>query len=298
MVNLKEYIHPEMDILFLALNAPEVSNANEHWFSRNLSFWNLLYRTGLIILQVTLPTEGDTVVFGSNKINTEGMVYGVTDLNNEVVKTDSREVSIERRHVQRVLEILQTNSVAKLCLMHSKVGKAFRDSGFLKNSTGNRYGLIGYLGTTAAYEVPFHNAPVANKELYYGKLIGTPKAKAFYQAEKEKPKSPVSFQIKSPTPKSSSTFTIPKNGNEITKKDIEKGVLRIAADFKEFFPQRDAFVKVIAGSTTKNISYQLKEGRSSLLKLGKDLMNKLNIKHGNRLQFLKLQDGSYEIKKL
>lgn len=37
MVNLKEYIYPEMDILFLALNAPLVSNANAHWFSRNLS---------------------------------------------------------------------------------------------------------------------------------------------------------------------------------------------------------------------------------------------------------------------
>lgn len=37
MVTLKEYVHPEMDILFLALNAPEVSNANAHWFSRNLN---------------------------------------------------------------------------------------------------------------------------------------------------------------------------------------------------------------------------------------------------------------------
>jgi len=32
IVNWKQCIHPEMAILFLALNAPEISNRNGHWF--------------------------------------------------------------------------------------------------------------------------------------------------------------------------------------------------------------------------------------------------------------------------
>jgi hypothetical protein len=46
-VNLREYIHPKMDILFVALNAPEISNSNAHWFSRNLNFWDILFEAGL-----------------------------------------------------------------------------------------------------------------------------------------------------------------------------------------------------------------------------------------------------------
>ena len=57
-VKLKEYIHPKMDILFLALNAPETSNKNEHWFSGSLSFWNVLFNAGLITQHLKIPKEG------------------------------------------------------------------------------------------------------------------------------------------------------------------------------------------------------------------------------------------------
>ena len=58
-VNLKEYIHDEMDLLFVALNAPAVSNANQHWFSGNLSFWNVLYEAGIITKSIWKLTEGE-----------------------------------------------------------------------------------------------------------------------------------------------------------------------------------------------------------------------------------------------
>lgn len=300
MVNLKEYIHPEMDVLFLALNAPEVSNANAHWFSRNLSFWNLLYRSGLINQKITDTKKGDETVFGSNEINFEGKVFGVTDLNNEIVQTDSRGVNVEQRHVNRILEILMKNKVEKLCLMHSTVGIAFRESQYLQKTTGNRYGLIGSIGQTEVYEVPFHNASVADKERHYSILTHTSFTVKTPSESHESP--PVIQTVKTTSQTHSkptgSGFTIPKDGNSITKKDIDKGVLRITADFKDFFPMRDTSVKIKVGSIIKNTAYQINEGRSSLLKIGRDMMNALNLKPGERLHFEKMPDGGgYEIMK-
>ena len=68
-VNLIEYVHPKMDILFLALNAPEESNKNAHWFSRNLSFWNLLYHADLMTQLITDCKESYEKVFDSAEIN-------------------------------------------------------------------------------------------------------------------------------------------------------------------------------------------------------------------------------------
>ena len=299
MVNLKEYIHPKMDILFLALNAPEVSNANAHWFSRNLSFWNLLYQSGLINQPISDPKEGDETVFGSNQMNLEGKVFGVTDLNNEIVQTDSRGVNVEERHLKRILDILRNNKVEKLCLMHSTVGSVFRTSGHLEKTTGNRYGLIGYINQTEVYEVPFRNAPVASKEQFYKLLvsdtavINTPKefvkVESITSDDKE--------VSKAPQARSTESFTIPKPGNSITKKDIEKGILRITADFKEFFPPQDSTIKIKVGTVTKNIQYEIKEGRSSLLKIGRDVIKALNLKNGDSVRFEKLREGGYELKR-
>lgn len=299
MVNLKEYIHPKMDILFLALNAPEVSNANAHWFSRNLSFWNLLYQSGLINQPISDPKEGDETVFGSNEMNLEGKVFGVTDLNNEIVQTDSRGVNVEERHLKRILDILRHNKVEKLCLMHSTVGSVFRTSGHLEKTTGNRYGLIGYINQTEVYEVPFHNAPVANKEQFYrhlrgdsplvGKVPKSPDVKSILKNEKKSTTFLASCHA---------SFTIPKPGNFITEKDIEKGVLRITADFKNFFPPQNSTIKIQVGNVTKSTPYEIKEGKSSLLRIGRDLMSALKLKPGNRLQFEKLHEGNgFEIKK-
>ena len=249
MVNLKEYIHPEMDILFLALNAPEVSNTNAHWFSRNLSFWNLLYDAGLIIQRISSPMEGDELVFGGSQINFNHWVYGVTDLNNEVVETNSHKIKIEQRHIDRIMEILQRNKVSKLCLMHEKVGTAIKTANVLQDATSHRYGFIGKIGQTEVYEVPFHNASIANKAKYYRSLMDNTNIlhrdviSSTIQVQSEK--------SEKSTNRNGTAFIVPSAGNSITQKDIEKGVLRITVEFKHYFPSVDSTVLLLIGNVEK-----------------------------------------------
>lgn len=170
-VNLSEYIHPKMDILFVALNAPKNSNRNAHWFTNNLSFWNLLFRSGIITKPILNKLEGDKTVFGHTKINFKNWSIGVTDLNQNIVETNSKNVKIDSSDVKRIIEILKTNRVKKLCLMHSKVGFAFRDFALEIKFNNNRYGKIGQWEKAEIFEVPFHSAPIADKKKYYTMLI-------------------------------------------------------------------------------------------------------------------------------
>ncbi len=170
-VNLSEYIHPKMDILFVALNAPENSNRNAHWFTNNLSFWNLLFRSGIIKKEITNKLDGDVTVFGTNKINHKNWIIGVTDLNRRTVETASKNVEVKPSDVWRILEILKKNDVSRLCLMHSNVGAAFREYASEVRFNKNRYGKIGLWNTTEIFEVPFHNASIPDKEKYYSMLI-------------------------------------------------------------------------------------------------------------------------------
>lgn len=170
-VNLNEYIHPKMDLLFVALNAPVNSNNNAHWFSNNLSFWNLLYNTGIITAPIFNKLEGDIKIFGSNESNYKNWSIGVTDLNRRDVETNSNNVKILPTDVRRILRIIDSNQVDRVCLMHSHVGKAFRDYGNAIRFKTNRYGQIGTLNKTKIYEVPFHSAMIKNKTSYYKLLI-------------------------------------------------------------------------------------------------------------------------------
>lgn len=287
MVNLKEYIHPEMDILFLALNAPKVSNANAHWFSRNLSFWNVLHRSGLISEVILIPTDGDIKVFKNNDINFKKWIYGVTDLNNEVVETNSNNVTIEHKHIDRIIKILAKNKVKKLCLLHSAVGTAFREANILQKKTSKRYGLIGYLQETEVYEVPFHNASIADKVIYYHTLIDDRSVKELEKpellsSEKQKPAAPSETEVVT------ESFTIPSIGNSITKADLVKGTLRITADFKDHFPNRDTVINLKYASKSKNVPYQIKPGKSSLLKIGKDIVEELRLSPNCHIEFEKI----------
>ena len=168
-VNLVEYIHPKMDILFVALNAPEISNLNGHWLSRNLSFWNLLFDAKLITRPIFDKLTADEIVFGSQEINSNNWVFGVTDLNREIVQTNSFGVQTDYDQIKRILNILDTNEVKKMCLMHSKVIDAFENHKIIKRNVD--YGLVGNYSTTKIYKAPFHNASIPNKYTYYKKLL-------------------------------------------------------------------------------------------------------------------------------
>ncbi|MDT0675122.1 hypothetical protein [Autumnicola musiva] len=288
-VNLSEYIHPEMDLIFVALNAPVNSNNNGHWFTNNLSFWNLLYRVGIIKTPIANKLEGDELVFGGTSINHKNWRIGVTDLIRTIVETDSTKVETQPEDVRRILGILKNNKVDRLCLMHSKVGEAFRKySGITFNQ--NRYGKIGTYGNTAIYEVPFHNATLPNKDSYYSKLIGVEAEKVQKTLATQFQRSPEKKKV--PINKSEKTFVIPKPGNSITKKDIEKGQLRITVDFKDYFPNQSRVVNIKYLGKNYSINYIHKEGRSSILKVGKNFFDKMRVRPETQLK-VSMQDGKY-----
>jgi G:T/U-mismatch repair DNA glycosylase len=168
-VNLIEILHPKMDILFLALNPPEKSNENAHYFSGSMSFWNVLFDAGLITKRVNSPSTGDDEVFRSNKINLRNKTFGICDLCHDIVQTKSSKVPVNKLRIQRILSLLNNHDVKILCIMHNKVGKAFSKLHGLDRT--KRYGLIGRINSTLVYEMPFHNAFISNKKIYYSKLI-------------------------------------------------------------------------------------------------------------------------------
>lgn len=168
-IKLIEILHSKMDILFVALNPPETSNRNGHYFSRNLSFWNLLFDAGLITQRVKSPLTGDDEVFRNNAINYKKSVYGITDLCHDIIETNSSKVKVNSERVKRILSLLQRHEVKILCLMHEKVGKAFDFVPTLDRS--NKYGLIGNIENVRIFEMPFHNASVLYKKVYYKQLI-------------------------------------------------------------------------------------------------------------------------------
>ena len=168
-VNLSEILHPKIDILFVALNPPVNSNNNGHYFSNNLSFWNLLLNSELIVKPVKNKLTGDDEVFRQNAINYKNAIYGITDLVHDVVETNSNKVKVERARIERILKIIDTHTITKVCLMHSSVGKAFQEAGLIKRNP--EYGFVGKYKNTLIYEVPFHNASIGEKEKYYKKLL-------------------------------------------------------------------------------------------------------------------------------
>lgn len=168
-INIIEILHPKMDILFVALNPPKISNTNGHYFSRNLSFWNILFDAGLIIQRVKSPITGDDEVFRDNAINYKRAIFGITDLCNNVLETNSSRVTVNADRPNRILNLLNSHNTKVLCLMHKKVSKAFEE--VLTLDRKKRYGLIGRIGTVKVFEMPFHNASIPNKHLEYKKLI-------------------------------------------------------------------------------------------------------------------------------
>ncbi len=301
-VNLKEYIHPKMDLLFLALNAPEVSNKNAHWFSRNLSFWNLLFKSSIISQPIVDPLKGDETIFGNNIYNFNHWIIGVTDLNRDIVETRSSLVSIDKWEVERILNLLDNTKTSRLCLMHYRVAEEFEKHNIIKRNfhlRTNQYGKVGQYKSTEIFEVPFHNASISinDKIKYYHHLKGNICTEPTHLVLTNKESKNRDFENKVITAKNNSVFYLPDNGNTITEKDIKKGVLRITTIASSNFPSKSTDVAIIISNEKKIISYEKRTGRSDLLKIGKDFMNKLDIKPFGKLKFTKFKNWQYIIEK-
>lgn len=296
-VNLVDYIHPKMDILFLALNAPENSNNNAHWFTNNLSFWNLLFKAGLITEEITNKLEGDEKVFGDSKINFNNWIYGVTDLDKQTVETNSTMVRTTSEQVNRIKKILETNDVNKLCIMHSKVASAFLSEKLISNG----YGFVGIYQKTKIYNVPFHNASIADKHKYYSLLINNDQ-KLLNKTTSESTNSN-SKNNKLPKKEAKVTavsgvrFTFPDSGNDITATDIKNNRIRITVNFKRYFPQNSQKVKLLFNNMEYECSYRVRPGKSNILTLGKNLVLKMNLTSNDSILFQKIANDNYKIEK-
>lgn len=298
-VNLTEYLHDEMDLFFVALNAPEESNNNGHWFSRNLSFWNVLYDSGIITSSVFDPLMGDVIVFGTNAINFNKMIIGVTDLNRTDVQINSKDVKTNLEQVRRIIEILDAKKVKRLVLMHSKVATEFEEANLItrnfKNGV-NIYGKVGQYKATEIFQVPFHNASIPDKAAFYRMLIdNTVSENAKVSKAANFP--PVSIVKSTETSFAKVSFTFPDEGNSITEKDIEKATLRVTVAFKAYFPPTDSQIDIVFKDTTYHVKYVKRGSRSDLLKLGKDLMSKFGLRVPFRVKFTKLGMNKFEISK-
>lgn len=116
-VNLRPFLRPKLDVLFVALNPPEQSNANGHYFSESSSrFFHLLARSGLTTKEVPWSTA-DEVVFGSTAVNYMESEFGVVDLVGDLVQTSSARVIANPQHVRLFLQHIRELEPRFVCVI-------------------------------------------------------------------------------------------------------------------------------------------------------------------------------------
>jgi hypothetical protein len=132
-INLRPFLRPGLDVLFIALNPPSQSNSNGHYFSRNGSrFFKLLALSGLITREIPNPCADETV-FLTTEINCFGSSFGVIDLVDDQVETDSRRVRVTPRHVTCLLDRVRELDPRFACVIHSKVRDGLNRHGRLRS---------------------------------------------------------------------------------------------------------------------------------------------------------------------
>lgn len=130
-VNLRPFLRSNLGVLFVALNPPAQSNANGHYFSgSNSRFFELLFQSGLITERVP-KANADEVVFGSNVANHGKAEFGIVDLVDDVVETNSSRVRPSPGNVDSLLKHIRELSPRFVCVIHSKVRDALNSYGRL-----------------------------------------------------------------------------------------------------------------------------------------------------------------------
>src|SRR5690606_23964221 len=183
------------------------------------------------------------------------------------------------------------------CLMHSKVSAQFEKSGIIHRNIfmrKNNYGFVGNYKSTEIYEVPFHNAMINSsvKTNAFSKLIGEGKPSIDNSN---------AHLIKSLLKKDDliidkgNIFYLPDAGNKITKSDIQRGTIRITVVASSYFNRHIRNLDIeIKGKLFKS-TYTLRHGRSDLLGIGKQALNTLELKEGDRLKFTKIEKDRFRL---
>ena len=140
---LTSYLRLHLDILFVGLNPPTQSNDNGHYFSgSNSRFFHLLYRSGLVTADLP-KSNADEIVFGLTRVNYKSCSYGVVDLVEDIIQTDSRKVRPKPEHVGSLLGKVCEYEPRFVCVIHCKVRKALNSRSYLTKPLG--YGICGPL---------------------------------------------------------------------------------------------------------------------------------------------------------
>jgi G:T/U-mismatch repair DNA glycosylase len=142
-VNLKPYLRRGLDVLFVSLNPSTQSNGHGHYFSGTQSrFFCLLGRSGLTVSEADKAC-GDDVVFGGTTLNHGQAEFGVVDLVDDLVQTNSSMVRVDPRHIQILLDRIAEYEPRFVCVIHSKVRDRLNSSGRLAGQLD--YGFCGEL---------------------------------------------------------------------------------------------------------------------------------------------------------
>lgn len=160
-VNLRPFLRRRLDLMVLALNAPEQSNENQHWFSGdNSRLYELMFQSGLITKRVPKST-GDEIVFGSTVVNHKGCEFGVADLVDDLVQTQSGAVRATCDHVSRAVKQIRVFQPRFVCVIHSKVRDALnRHAGFSRRLD---YGMCGSILPGCPSEFVLNYFPNGNR---------------------------------------------------------------------------------------------------------------------------------------
>jgi hypothetical protein len=138
---LEPFLPRPLDVLFIALNPPQQSHSNGHYFlGEGSRFFKLLAASGLITREIP-QALADDVVFGGTEINYAKSSFGVIDLVDDLVETNSARVQVTPRHVHRLKEQILDIQPRFACVIHSKVRDGLNRHGGLSRRL--KYGWCG-----------------------------------------------------------------------------------------------------------------------------------------------------------
>lgn len=96
-------------------------------------------------------------------------------------------------------------------------------------------------------------------------------------------------------------FIIPSEGNLITQRDIDKGIIRITVDFMRYFPTETGYVDVSINGIITSVRFVIRQGerlRSHLLHINQNGMQSLNLARGDSVKFTQIGENTYQLEKV
>lgn len=94
------------------------------------------------------------------------------------------------------------------------------------------------------------------------------------------------------------SFIFPAPGNEITQADISNNQLRVTADFKNHFPNKNSELKFTYKGKKYDVKFTHRGKRSHILKLGSTLMELINLTPNSSVKLTKINSTEFTIEKI